>query len=228
MLLSLEQILRVVAKSKGISNSKKWIEDRLNHAEISSNYYNYIHLKSNKRMWFGVRDAKFECQPFILFREYENNDSLETVKEFELFTFTSFQDKTFLELLKDSYVTHYDIIMDFRVFFETQPVMFDMRGPDGKRIKLKEYNDLDEGFTILTNLYQLTVQGLDKVFYFCSRDLLEIQIINLCSFNQGVNVEKSSESREVYLTDNMEVMRSEERQHFELTRTKEGFEITWS
>lgn len=178
-------------------------------------------------MWFGVRDAKFECQPFILFREYENNDSPETVKEFELFTFTSFQDKTFLELLKDSYETHYDIIMDFRVFFETQPVMFDMRGPDGKRIKLKEYNDLDEGFTILTNLYQLTVQGLDKVFYFCSRDLLEIQIINLRSFNQGVNVEKSSESREVYLTDNMEVMLSEERQYFELIRTKEGFEITW-
>lgn len=227
MLLSLEQILRVVAKSKGIANSKKWIEDRLSHAEVSSNYYNYIHLKSNRTMWFGVRDAKFECQPFILFREYINNDSIDSVKEFELYTFTSFKDKTFLELLKDSYEYHYDTVVDFRVFFETQAVMFDLRGSDGKLLKLKEYNNLDEGYTILTNLYQLTVQGLETTFYFCSKDLLEIQIINLRSLNQGVNTEKSTDSREVYLTDNMIVMVSEERQYFELSRTKEGFEVTW-
>lgn len=227
MLLSLEQILRVVAKSKDIANPKKWIEDRLSHAEVSSNYYNYIHLKSNKAMWFGVRDAKFECQPFILFREYINNDSVDSVKEFELYTFTSFKDKTFLELLKDSYEYRYDTIVDFRVFFETQAVMFDLRGSDGKLLKLKEYNNLDEGYTILTNLYQLTVQGLETTFYFCSKDLLEIQIINLRSLNQGVNTEKSTDSREVYLTDNMIVMVSEERQHFELYRTKEGFEVTW-
>lgn len=227
MLLSLEQILRVVAKSKGLANPKKWIEDKLNHCEVSSNYHNYIHLKSNKTMWFGVRDAKFECQPFILFREYENNDSKDSIKEFELYTFTSFKDKTFLEILKDSYEGHYDIIMDFRVYFETQPIVFELRGLDGKLLKIKEYNNLDDGYTILTNLYQLTVHGLETTFYFCSRDLLEIQIINLRSLNQGVNKEKSTDSREVYLTDNMVVMKSDERLYFELSRTDKGFDITW-
>lgn len=227
MLLSLEQILRVVAKSKGLANPKKWIEDILNHCEVSSNYYNYIHLKSNKTMCFGVRDAKFECQPFILFREYENNDSKDSIKEFELYTFTSFKDKMFLEILKDSYEDRYDIIMDFRVYFETQLVVFELKDSDGKLLKLKEYNDLDEGYTILTNLYQLTVQGLETTFYFCSRDLLEIQIINLRSINQGVNKEKSTDSREVYLTDNMVVMKSDERLYFELSRTDKGFDITW-
>lgn len=227
MLLSLEQILKVVARSKGIDNPKRWIEEKLNHAEVTSNYYNYIHLKSNKGMWFGVKDAKFECQPFVLFREYINNDSVDSVKEFELYTFSDFEDKVFLELLKDSYEYHYDTVVDFRVFFQTQAVLFDLKGPDDKLLKLKEYNNLDGGYTILTNLYKLTVEGLDKTFYFCSKDLLEIQIINLRSLNQGVNEEKSSETREVYLTDNMVVMVSEARLYFELSRTKEGFDVTW-
>lgn len=227
MLLSLEQILGVVAKSKGVSNPKKWVEDKLTHCELSSDYFSYIHLKSNKNMWFGIRDTKFECQPFVLFREYINNDSADCVREFEIYTFRSLKDKQFLELLKDSYEYHYDIIEDLRVFFETQPVLCELRDRDGELLKLKKFYDLDEGYTLTTNLFHFTIQDSNLDFYFCSKDLLEIQIINLRSYNQGVDEKKSTKTREVYLTDNMIVMKSGDRLFFELSKTGQGFDVTW-
>ena len=104
MLVTLEKILTVVAKDKKVKNPAKWVEERLSHCEISSDYNIYVHLKANKRMWFGVRDTEFECKPFLLYREY-NNVEEKTIKEYEFFTFPSLEDKEFFELLRQSYTS---------------------------------------------------------------------------------------------------------------------------
>ena len=74
MFRDLEQILSMVAKSKKVKDEKAWVDKILKHCEVHSDYLHFVNLKSNPRMWFGISDAKFECQPFILFRQFKNND----------------------------------------------------------------------------------------------------------------------------------------------------------
>ena len=74
MYRTLEQILCMVAKSKKVRDADAWVERILKHCEIHSDSLHFVNLKSNPCMWFGVSDAKFECQQFVVFRQLKNND----------------------------------------------------------------------------------------------------------------------------------------------------------
>lgn len=181
--LSLEQILTVVAKDKGLSNPKKWVEERLAHCEVHSDYYNYIHLKSHKKMWFGVRDTKFECQPFVLYRELAVTE--ENMREFEIFTFRTIEDSNFLELIKEAYQTYFDSIKDLRLFYELTPVEFRVKYGDGV-LALGEYNDMDMDFDIETDLYCLHIKDSNIYLYGIHREQMELGVMKLRQYFKEV------------------------------------------
>ena len=183
MLLSLQQILTAVAKDKKLKNSEKWVEQRLAHCEIHSDYYNFVQLKSHRKMWFGVRDSKFECQPFVLYRELMVSE--ENVKEFEIYTFTSIEDPKFMEFIKEAYETYFDSIKDLRLFYELTPVNFSVKYGDTV-FSLGEYNDMDVDFDIETDLYHLELKGSNLNWFAVHKERLEWTILGLMPYFKEV------------------------------------------
>lgn len=217
MLLSLEQILKAVAEDKGLSNPKKWVEERLNHCEVHSDYHNYIHLKSHKKMWFGVRDTKFECQPFVLYRELTVDE--ENLKEFEIFTFRTIEDSNFLELLKEAYQSYFDSIKDLRLFYELTPVNF--RVKYGENIlALGEYNDMDVDFEIETDLYCLNIKDSNIYFYAVHREQLELGILKLRQFCKEVE-------EGVYTSDTLLITKMGKPVSFKIVKTDSDWSVKW-
>lgn len=206
MLLSLEQILRTVAKDKGLKNPKKWVEEKLDHCEIYSDYHNSVHLVSHKRMWFGVKDAKFECKPFILYKERENTEYI-PFSEFEIYTFPSLSDRTFLEIVKDAYQYSFENVKDLRLYFNATSVDFRVQLSDDSFCELQKYNDLDVGFAILTDLFTLKLLGENEIVkYFNNKELLELDLLKLKDgVNKVLDDFYSQGDKKVYLTDNIEV-----------------------
>ena len=185
MYMSLEQILRMVANDKELKNPKKWIEDRLNHCEVHSDYKTFIHLKSHNRMWFGIRDTKFECQPFIMYREMINNEEVKEIHEFEIYTFQHLQDPLFNDLVKESFKYFYDTIKDIRLFHHGPPVFLRVKNDNGV-VSLGEYNDFDEVFEIETSLYSLNIKDSNIFVYSVYKENLELDIFKLRAFFKEV------------------------------------------
>lgn len=183
MLLSLQQILTAVAKDKKLKNPEKWVEQRLTHCEINSDYYNFVHLKSHKKMWFGVRDNKFECQPFVLYRELMVSE--ENVKEFEIYTFQSIEDPKFMQFIKEAYESYFDSIKDLRLFYELTPVNFSVKYGDTV-FSLGEYNDMDVDFDIETDLYHLELKGSNLNWFAVHKERLEWTILGLMPYFKEV------------------------------------------
>lgn len=183
MLLSLQQILTAVAKDKKLKNPEKWVEQRLTHCEINSDYYNFVHLKSHKGMWFGVKDSKFECQPFVLYRELMVSE--DNVKEFELYTFKSIEDPKFVEFIKEAYQSYFDSIRDLRLFYELEPVNFSVKFGDTV-FSLGEYNDMDVDFDIETDLYHLEIKGSNLNWFAVYKERLEWTILGLMPYFKEV------------------------------------------
>ena len=206
MLLSLEQILRGVAKDKKLKKPQKWIEEKLEHCEIYSDYYNFVHLVSHKGMWFGVRDAKFECKPFILYKERENTEYL-SFSEFEIYTFPSLSDPTFLEIVKDAYQYSFESVKDLRLYFNATSVEVKVQLSDDSFCELQKYNDLDGGFAILTDLFTLKLLGEQEVIkYFNNKELLELDLLKLKDgVNKVLDEYYSTNGLKVYLTEDIVV-----------------------
>ena len=183
MLLSLQQILTAVAKDKKLKNPEKWVEQRLAHCEIHSDYYNFVHLKSHKKMWFGVRDSKFECKPFVLYRELMVSE--ENVKEFEIYTFQSIEDPKFMQFIKEAYESYFDSIRDLRLFYELTPVNFSIKHGDTV-FSLGEYNDMDVDFDIETDLYHLEIKGSNLNWFAVYKERLELTILGLMPYFKEV------------------------------------------
>lgn len=225
MFRDLEQILSMVAKSKKVKYEKTWVDKILKHCEIHSDYLHFVNLKSNPRMWFGVSDAKFECQPFILFRQFKNNDEKKEVKEFEIYTFERLNDKTFTELLEDSFCSHYDIMEDFRVYFNNREIDFRLERSGGEPAKFGEYNDLSEGYSIITDLYKVTIEGFEDYTTYCdSEDLLELTLTNLNGY-MSINKEKSTADRVVFDSPVVTVLKSGKPMPFEMWKDGQGYHI---
>ena len=220
VLLSLEQILTVVAKDKGLSNPSKWVEERLTHCEVHSDYYNYIHLKSHKKMWFGVRDTKFNCQPFVLYREFCNTEE-QPMKEFEIYTFRTLEDPQFMALVKEAYQDLFDSIRDIRLFYDTVPVLLRIKTEDGL-VSLGEYNDLDDGFKVETSLYCLNIEGSNLYVYSVHREKLELDIVKLRLFFHEV------EDREgVYTSNIVKVSKMGVPVPFEVLQEGQSWTVHW-
>lgn len=225
MYRDLEQILSMVAKSKKVKDEKAWVDKILKHCEVHSDYLHFVNLKSNPRMWFGVSDAKFECQPFILFRQFKNNDEKKEVREFEIYTFEKLNDTVFIEMLEDSYCSHYDIMEDFRVYFNNREIDFRLELVGGELVKLREYNDLSEDYSIITDLYKVTIEGFEDYTTYCdSEDLLELTLTNLNGY-MVINREKSTADRVVFDSPVVTVWKSGDPVPFEMYKDGHGYHI---
>ena len=223
MYRDLEQILSMVAKSKKVKDEKTWVNKILKHCEIHSDYLHFVNLKSNPRMWFGVSDAKFECQPFILFRQFKNNDEKKEVREFEIYTFENLNDAVFIELMEDSYCSHYDIMEDFRVYFNNREIDFRLELAGGEPAKFGEYNDLSEGYSVVTDLYMVTIEGFEDYTAYCdSEDMLELTITNLNGY-MAINREKSTADRVVLDSPVVAVWKSGKSLSFEVYKDGQGY-----
>ena len=223
MYRDLKQILTMVAGSKKVKDEKSWVDKILKHCEIHSDYLHFVNLKSNPRMWFGVADVKFECQPFILFRQFKNNDEKKEVREFEIYTFEKLNDKTFRDMLEDSYSSHYDIMEDFRVYFNNREIDFKVELTNGKSAKLGECNDLSEGYSITTDLYKITIEGFEDYVSYCdSEDMLELTLTKLNGY-MSINKEKSTADRVIFDSPVVAVWRSGEPVPFEVYKDGQGY-----
>lgn len=201
MLRTLEQILRMVAEQKKISNKEKWVDEKLAHCEVRSDYFSWVHLKANKNMWFGVRDTQFNCQPFILYREMMNNDSSPT-KEFEIYTFTDLQDEKFVELLKEAYCECFDSVRDLLVFFEDTVINFNIKTETGYA-SLGSYNEIVATTDFLiTDLYCLTLRGSSIKMYARDKAVIGMKIIDLRSYFKEEEGKDYMTSEDVILTRN--------------------------
>ena len=182
----------MVAKSKKVKDADAWVNKILKHCEIHSDYLHFVNLKSNPLMWFGVSDAKFECQQFVVFRQLKNNDFEKEVREFEIYTFENLQDKKFKSMLEDSFGAEYDAVEDFRLFFLADEVKFTVVLTNGNAAKLGEYNDLSEGYTLLTDIFTITIDDIEGYDKYCNNeDTLEIMLLNLNVYME-INKEKST------------------------------------
>ncbi len=202
MLLSLEQILTVVAKDKQVKNPEEWVNNKLNHCELHSDYCNFVHLRSNRRMWFGVKDSKFDCKDFILYREYRNNDLVDTIKEFEIFTFRTLNDISRVDrFFKEAYQHNYDTMSDVRLYFQTTPVNFKLIMADGGLAKLGRYNDLDDGYRIETDIYEVSFNdGVMPTIYCRTEEQLKLTLYNLREIISEVKVTKCGKDIDFKLT----------------------------
>ena len=225
MFRDLGQILSMVAGSKKVKDENVWVDKILKHCEIHSDYLHFVNLRSNPRMWFGVADTKFECHPFILFRQFKNNDEVKEVREFEIYTFENLNDAVFIELLEDSYCSHYDIMEDFRVYFNNREIDFRLELAGGELAKFGEYNDLSEGYSITTDLYKVTITGFEDYVAYCdSEDLLELTLTNLNGYMK-INNKKSSADRVVFDSPVVTVWRNGEVVPFEMHKDGQGYHI---
>ena len=223
MYRDLEQILSMVAKSKKVKNEKAWVDKILKHCEIHSDYLHFVNLRSNPRMWFGVSDAKFECQPFILFRQFKNNDEKKEIREFEIYTFENLNDTVFIELMEDSFCSHYDIMEDFRVYFNNREINFRLELAGGEPAKLGEFNDLSEGYSITTDLYKVTISGIENYAAYCDcQETLELTLINLNGY-MAINREKSTADRVVFDSPVVTVWKSGKPILFEMYKDGQGY-----
>ncbi len=210
MLLSLEQIFNVIAKDKGLKNPAKWVEEKLNHCEVHSDYHSFVNLKSHKRMYFGVRDTKFDCQDFILYVEYMNNDEPRWYREFEIYTFKTlnFCDEVF-NYFKNAFEYHYDTVKDFRLYFQTQPVLFSLVYPDKSRAKLGQYNDLGVlgDVELLTDLFKIEIEGNPIPPCYCkSEEQVRLKVIEYAGFFEPIKRMSSQEGYPIfYDTDKLKI-----------------------
>ena len=188
----------MVAKSKKVKDEKSWVDKILKHCEIHSDYIHFVNLKSNPCMWFGVSDARFECQPFVVFRQLKNNDFEKEVREFEIYTFENLQDKKFKSMLEDSYGAEYDAVEDFRLFFLLDEVEFSIVLTNGNTAKLKQYNDLSEGYEFVTSLYTVIIDDIEDYTTYCNaEETLKNILMNLNGYME-INKEKSTADRVVF------------------------------
>ena len=225
MYRDLEQILSMVAKSKKVKNEKAWVDKILKHCEIHSDYLHFVNLRSNPRMWFGVSDAKFECQPFILFRQFKNNDEKKEIREFEIYTFENLNDTVFIELMEDSFCSHYDIMEDFRVYFNNREINFRLELAGGEPAKLGEFNDLSEGYSITTDLYKVTISGVENYAAYCDcQETLELTLINLNGY-MAINRNLSTADRVVFDSPVVTVWKSGKSVSFEMYKDKTGYSV---
>lgn len=217
MLLSLQQILTAVAKDKKLKNPEKWVEQRLAHCEINSDYYNFVHLKSHRKMWFGVRDSKFECQSFVLYRELMVSE--ENVKEFEIYTFQSIEDPKFMEFIKEAYQSYFDSVRDLRLFYELEPVNFSVKFGD-EVFSLGEYNDMDVDFDIETDLYHLELKGSNLNWFAVHKERLELTILGLMPYFKEV-------AEGVYTSEIVRVTKLSEPIPYEVIKEDENWRVYW-
>ena len=217
MLLSLQQILTAVAKDKQLKSPDKWVEERLAHCEVHSDYYNFVHLKSHKNMWFGVYDSKFECKPFVLYREMTVAE--DSMREFELYTFQSIEDPKFMEFIKEAYQSHFDSIKDLRLFYELTPVNFSVKFGDTV-FSLGEYNDMDVDFDIETDLYHLEIKGSNLNWFAVHREQLELTILELRPYFTEV-------SDGVYTSNVVTVSKLGENIPFETLKKDNAWQVKW-
>ena len=223
MFRSLEQILCMVAKSKKVKDEKSWVDKILKHCEIHSDYIHFVNLKSNPCMWFGVSDARFECQPFVVFRQLKNNDFEKEVREFEIYTFENLQDKKFKSMLEDSYSAEYDAVEDFRLFFLLDEVEFSIVLTNGNTAKLKQYNDLSEGYEFVTSLYTVIIDDIEDYTTYCNaEETLKNILMNLNGYME-INKEKSTADRVVFNSPVVKVKKNGNPVPFEMYKDGQGY-----
>ena len=223
MVRTLRDILSMVAKSKKIKDESQWVEGILKHCEIDSDYLNFVNLRSNCNMWFGVSDAKFSCQPFILFRQFNNNENKREFKEFEIYTFDSLHDETFRIAVLGSFDSYYDSVEDFRVFYDCREIDFKIELETGEYAKLGEYNNLRDGFKFVSDIYEICL-GDEHYIYCDSEDMLRFELVKLNGYGI-VNEDKTTDECRYYKLKGITVSRSGKEVEFEVYKDKHGYGV---
>ena len=213
----------MLVKSKKVKDADAWVERILKHCEIHSDYLHFVNLKSNPLMWFGVSDAKFECQQFVVFRQLKNNDFEKEVREFEIYTFEDLNDKKFKAMLEDSFGAEYDVVEDFSLFFLLDEVEFSVVLTNGNTAKRKQYNDLSEGYELVTSLYTVIIDDIEDYTTYCNaEETLKNILMNLNGYME-INKEKSTADRVVYDSPVVTVWRNGEVVPFEMYKDGQGY-----
>ena len=114
---------------------------------------------------------------------------------------------------------------DFRVYINNREIDFRLELSNRELAKLGEYNDLSEGYSIITDLYKVTIEGFEDYTTYCdSEDLLELTLTNLNGY-MVINREKSTADRVVFDSPVVTVWRNGEVVPFEMHKDGQGYHI---
>ena len=190
--MELSKILSVIAKHTQYKKFKSekaiddWVNKILSKAQVDSDYFSWVYLKSNNRMWFGVESGDMPLNSFILYRQTEYDDN-GVVKEYEFYVFSDLEDKRFKDFLYDTYRSHYDNTKEILLFYQLTPIEFRVKTEDGYAI-LGNFNDLTDHLTVETELYCLEfANGVRR--YARTPNQLEWQLNNSGYFDIPVDMD---------------------------------------
>lgn len=128
---TLHELLYMVAKDKGVSNKKRWVETRIKHG-FAFLHDIYLTFCSSNNESFGVLDTSFPAPHFLMYKE----DSLlleDKIEDYHLDGFDEVMNQTFMGHLGYLFddTDSYETTRDYRLYF------------DGKRVDLKIYGKVD-------------------------------------------------------------------------------------
>lgn len=179
MVMTLSKVLGLVAKAKEVKNPKKWVAERLHHAQVESDYKKWVALTSDKNYWFGVEDAEFPCGQFILYTEQEVAEDRTTVHKF--YTFNSLNGTAFIGYLMDAFQYFWESTKDLKLFFNKELVDLRVYKANGEEAKLGEYYDFHEGFSLSVDFYTVNLIDFRKnpvnEVYFKDKGMMELYIL---------------------------------------------------
>lgn len=118
----LQRIIELVAKNKGIGNPTAWASRILKNCEIESDYCTYIFLKSNRNLWYGLKDSIQYLPPFCLFVEQRDTSTKTSFIEYIFYFCQDIHNKRFVDIVRDAYKFNYDNTLDLRLFYMGNPI----------------------------------------------------------------------------------------------------------
>jgi len=125
----------------------------------------------------------------------------------------------------DDAYSHYDIMEDFRVYFNHREIAFRLELAGGETAKFGEYNDLSEGYSIITDLYKVTIDGFEDYTTYCdSEDLLELTLTNLNGYMK-INDKKSTADRVEFDSSIVKVRKNGKDVPFEFFKDGQGYHV---
>jgi hypothetical protein len=114
---------------------------------------------------------------------------------------------------------------DFRVYFNNREIEFRLELANGEPAKLGEFNSLSDGYSIVTDLYKVTIDGFEDYTTYCdSEDMLELTLTNLNGY-MVINREKSTADRVVFDSPVVTVWKSGKPVPFEMYKDGQGYHI---
>ena len=112
---------------------------------------------------------------------------------------------------------------DFEIEMEVNTTTFSTVLTNGNAAKLGEYNDLSDGYTLLTDIFTISIDDIEGYEKYCNnKEALEIMLLNLNVYME-INKEKSTADRVVFDSPIVKVRKNGKDVPFDFFKDGQGY-----